>query len=575
MYIETVPNRASPPAILLRESTRAGRKVRKRTLANLSHWPAAKIEVLRRALRSSGAPAPDSAPALVITASVPHGHVQAVLGVVRRLGLDTLLGARRTRPRDLVVAMIAARILFPVSKLDTVARWGHCTLAEELHVGDADERELYQALDWLLSRQPAIEQRLAARRLREGASVLHDLSSSFYGTHCPLARFGHDRDKKGLPIIAYGVLADAAGCPVATQVYAGHTADPRTVADQAQKLKQRLGLQRVVLVGDRGCITQTQIRMLQEYPGVGWIGALKSGAIKKLVEQQRIQPSLFDQQHLAEITAQDYPGERLVACFNPFLADQRRAKRQELLAATEKGLEKIAGQVRRRKHKALSASEIGVKVGRVIHHYKMAKHFEVDIGAGTFSYRRRADAIAREEQLDGIYVIRTSEPPERLAPADAVRRYKGLAQVERAFRCFTGVDLMVRPIYLRTEDHVKAHICLCLLAYYVAWHMRRALAELLDEDQALEALRSTRDPVLPAVASESARLKKATHRTAGGLPAQSWPSLLQALGTLCRNTCRMNGDPSGPTFVVHTDANELQQRALDLLACAQYDDPKN
>jgi hypothetical protein len=575
MYIETVPNRASPPAILLRESTRVGKKVRKHTLANLSHWPAAKIEALRRALRSSGEAPCDPAQTLAITASVPHGHVKAVLGAIRRLGLDTILGARRTRQRDLVVAMMAARILFPASKLDTVARWGHCTLAEELHVGDADERELYQALDWLLARQPRIEKHLAAKHLQEGASVLYDLSSSFYyGTHCPLAKFGHDRDKKGLPIIAYGVLANAAGCPVATQVYAGNTADPRTVADQAQKLKERFGMERVVLVGDRGCITNAQIKTLREYPGLGWIGALKSGAIRKLADQKLIQPSLFDQQNLAEITAQDFPGERLVACFNPLLADERRAKREELLAATEQALAKLVGQVRRRKHKPLSASEIGVKVGRVINHYKMAKHFAVDIGAGTLSYRRRTDEIAREQQLDGIYVIRTSEPKERLTPADAVRGYKGLAQVERAFRCFKGVDLMVRPIYLRTEDHVRAHIFLCLLAYYVEWHMRRALAELLYEDEALETLRRTRDPVLPATASESAQLKKATHRTTGGLAAQSWPSLLQALGTLCRNTCRIKGDPSSPTFVLETDADDLQQRALDLLACTQYDDPR-
>ena len=347
------------------------------------------------------------------------------------------------------------------------------------------------------------------------------------------------------------------------------------MAEPARKLKARFGMQHVVLVGDCGCITQTQIKMLREYPGVGWIGALKSGAIRKLVDQKRIQPSLFDRQNLAEIASQDFPGERLVACFNPLLADQRRATREELLAATEKSLAKLAGQVQRRKHKRLSASEIGLKVGRVINRYKMAKHFEVEIGEGTLSYQRRSAAIEREQQLDGIYVIRTSAPQERLSPADAVRQYKGLAQVEWAFRCFKGVDLKVRPIYLRTEDPVRAHIFLCLLAYYVEWHMRRALAELLYEDEELEALRRTRDPVLPAEPSASAQLKKATHRTTGGLPAQSWPGLLQALATLCRNTCRLKDDPAGPSFVLETDANELQQRALDLLACAQYEDPAN
>jgi transposase len=347
------------------------------------------------------------------------------------------------------------------------------------------------------------------------------------------------------------------------------------VADQARKLKERFGMERVVLVGDRGCITNAQIQTLREYPGVGWIGALKSGAIKQLVEQKLIQPSLFDRQNLAEIASPDYPGERLVACFNPLLADERRTKREELLAATEKALAKLAGQVRRRKHKLLSASEIGLKVGRMINRYKMAKHFELTIGEGTFSYSRRAEQIAQEQQLDGLYVIRTSEPQERLTPADAVRGYKNLAQVERAFRCLKGVDLRVRPIYLRTEDHVRAHVFLCLLAYYVEWHMRRALAELLYEDEELPTLRRTRDPVLPAEPSESAQLKKATHRTTGGLATQSWASLLQALGTLCRNTCRIKDDPASPTFVVETDANALQQRAFDLLACAQYQDPKN
>ena len=574
MYIETVPNRSSPPAILLRESTRVGKNVHKRTLTNLSHWPAIKIEALRRALR--GEATPDPAKALAITASLPHGHVKAVLGVIRRLGLDTIIGVRRSRQRDLVVAMIAARILFPASKLDTVTRWGQCTLAEELAVGDADERELYQALDGLLSRQGVIEKQLARRHLQQGGNVLYDLSSScYYGTHCPLAKFGHERDKKGLPIIAYGVLASAVGCPVATQVYAGNTADPRTVAEQAAKLKERFGLEHAVLVGDRGCITSAQIKTLREYPGLGWIGALKSGAIKKLVEQKLIQPSLFDQQNLAEIASQDYPGERLVACFNPLLADERRGKRVELLLATEKRLEKIVGQVQRRTRKPLSKSDIGLKVGRVINHYKMAKHFELDIGEGTLSYQRRADQIQREGQLDGIYVIRTSEPAERLAPADAVRRYKDLAQVERAFRCLKGVDLMVRPIYLRTEDHVRAHIFLCMLAYYVEWHLRRALAELLYEDEEIAALRRTRDPVLPAEPSDSVKLKKATHRTTGGLPARSWPSLILSLGTLCRNTCKIKGDPSSPSFVVETDANDLQQRVFELLACAQYDEPEN
>ena len=468
MYIDTVPNRNSPPAVLLRQSTRVGGKIQKRTLANISHWPKDQVEALRRVLRGEVSAEPRQA--LAVTGTLPHGHVKAVLGVIRSLGLDQLIASRRSRQRDLVVAMVVARVLFPASKLNTITRWKRCTLADELQVGDADEMELYRTLDWLLGRQEAIEESLARRHLKTGGSVLYDRSSSFYyGTHCPLAKFGHDRDRKGLPIIAYGVLASAQGCPVAAQVYPGNTADPRTVADQAQKLKDRFGLERAVLVGDRGCITQTQIKTLQAYPGLGWIGALRSATIRKLCEAQVIQPSLFDRQNLAEIQAPDFPGERLVACFNPLLADERRRKREELLVATEHGLDKIVAQVEgwRRKNKPLDAATIGVRVGRVANHYKMAKHFEVRIGPGTLGYQRRQEQIEQEQQLDGIYVIRTSEPAKRLSAAEAVRCYKDLAHVERTFRCFKGVDLMVRPIYLRTESHVKAHIFLCLLAYYV------------------------------------------------------------------------------------------------------------
>lgn len=566
MYIETIPNRTSPPAILLRESERIGGKVVKRTLANLAGWPAAKIEAMRRVLRGEGCGV-DPAAAFEIAASLPHGHVQAVLGTLRRLGLDTVIASRRSRQRDLVVAMIAARILFPASKLDPVARWGSCTLAGELGVEDADEQELYDALDWLLGRQKAIEQKLAGQHLGCGGSVLYDLSSSYYyGSHCPLAKLGHDRDgKSGLCIIVYGVLANAQGCPLATQVYAGNTADPATVADQAQKLKDRFGLERAVLVGDRGCITQTQIRTLREHPGLGWIGALRSTSIRKLLDQRAIVPSLFDERNLAEITSADYPGERLVACFNPLLAEERQRKREALLAATEKLLEAIARAVARRTKTPLSKSQIGLRVGRVINHYKMAKHFEVRIEDGRFSYTRRSEQIEREKQLDGIYVIRTSEPADRLSAADAVRGYKGLSQVERAFRCMKGLDLRVRPIWLRTEAHVRAHVFLCLPAYYVEWHMRRALAPLLYADEELESSRRTRDPVLPAEASESAQAKKASHRTGEGLVVQSWWGLLESLKTLCRNTCRMKNDAEGSSFVLETRPTELQRRAFELL----------
>jgi len=566
MYVESIPNRSSPPAILLRESVRQGSKVRKRTLANLSDWPPQKIEALRRVLRGEGVGA-DPAKALVITRTLPHGHVAAVLGTIRKLGLDAILASRRCRQRDLVLAMIAARILFPTSKLDTVQRWSSCTLAEELGVGDADEDELYGALDWLLERQPAIEARLAQRHLKEGASVLYDLSSSYYyGEHCPLAKFGHDRDgKKGLPIIVYGVLANGAGCPVAAEVYAGNTSDPRTVLDQVSKLRQRFGVGRVVLVGDRGSVTSTNIDKLRTCPDVGWIGALRTEAIRALVEAKVIQPSLFDQQNLAEVSSPDFPNERLVACFNPFLADQRRRKRNELLAATEKELSRLAAEVKRRTKKRLTAAQIALKAGQRVNKYKMAKHFDLTIADNCFSYARKTAQIEAESRLDGIYVVRTSEPPEQWPAADVVRGYKSLSAVERAFRCLKGVDLKVRPIWLRTEDHVKAHVLLCVLAYYVEWHMRAAWAELLYADEELERSRATRDPVLPPQTSASATAKKATHVTASGLPAQSFASLLGDLATLARNRCVMRDDAEATSFTLHTEPTPLQQRARELL----------
>ena len=566
MYIESIPNRSSPPAILLRESVREGDKVHKRTLANLSDWPPQKIAALKRVLRGEGVAA-DPAKALVITRTLPHGHVAAVLGTIHRLGLDSLLASRRCRRRDLVLAMVAARILFPTSKLDTVQRWSSCTLAEELAVGDADEDELYAALDWLLERQPAVEAKLARRHLKDGASVLYDLSSSYYyGAHCPLAKFGHDRDgKKGLPVIVYGVLANGAGYPVAAGVYAGNTSDPRTVLDQVGKLRERFDVGRVVLVGDRGSVTSTNVEKLKACPDVGWIGALRTEAIRTLVEAKLIQPSLFDQQNLAEISSPDYPGERLVACFNPLLAEQRPTKRQELLAATEKELARLEAEVKRRTNTPLTANQIALKAGKRVNKYKMAKHFDLTIADNRFAYARRSAHIEAETRLDGIYVVRTSETAEALPAPDVVRGYKSLSHVERAFRCLKGVDLKVRPIWLRTEDHVKAHVLLCVLAYYVEWHMRAALAELLYADEELTATRATRNPVMPPRTSPSAAAKKATHVTISGFPAQSFASLLGDLATLARNRCAMRDDAQGTSFTLHTDPTPLQCRAMQLL----------
>jgi hypothetical protein len=566
MYIETVPNRGSRPAILLRTARREGKKIIKRTLANISHWPAAKIESFRALLRGERlVPAKDL---VQIERSLPHGHVAAILEAVRRLGLDTLIASKRCRERDLVMAMIVERLIRPRSKLASTRHWNDTTLADALSVGNTDVDEVYAALDWLLARQERIEKKLAARHLSEGSLVLYDVSSSFYtGQTCPLARHGHDRDgKKGLPIIVYGLMTDMQGHPVAVQVYPGNTGDPTTVPDQALKLRERFSLTHIVLVGDRGMLTQTQIDELKTHPGLGWISALRSHSIRELMDQGHLQLSLFDQQNLAEIQSPDFPGERLMACFNPLLAEQRRRKRQELLAATEKELERIAAGVARRQGKPLGPDQIGVRVGRVINRYKMAKHFECTIQAGVFRWSRREESIRREAELDGIYVVRTSEPAKRISAADAVRGYKQLGQVERAFRCFKGLDLRIRPIFHHAPDRVRAHIFLCMLAYYVEWHLRRAWAELLFDDQQLPEERPVRDPVAPAMPSASAKAKKADRQTPEGLPVHSFDTLLAHLGTRTRNTCRLQSEPSGATFDQVTDPTPVQSRAMELLA---------
>lgn len=565
MYVERVPNRTSPPAILLREAWREHGRVRKRTLANLTGWPTARIEALRRVLRDEPLVRADEV--FTIETSLPHGHVEALLGMIRRLGVDTLLATKRSRARDLVLAMIVERLIHPCSKLATTRLWSTTTLGDSLGVADADVDELYAALDWLLARQPTIEQKLARRHLAEGGLVLYDVSSSYYeGRTCPLARFGHDRDgKTGLPIIVYGVMTDAVGRPVATAVYAGNVGDPTTVPDQVEMLRARFGLAEVVLVGDRGLLTQTQLEHLKTYPGLGWISALRSPAIRALVESGTLQLSLFDQQHLAEITAPAYPGERLIVCVNPRLADERRRKREDLLAATERALTTLARAAARRTRTPLDDATLGQKVGRIINHYKMAKHFAVTISGGRVTWTRRADSIQQETQLDGFYVIRTSVAASHLSAADAVRHYKGLARVERAFRCLKGIDLRVRPIHHRTEDHVRAHIFLCLLAYYVEWHLRQTWAPLLFADEALETDRQTRDPVAPATASTHVRRKKVARHTPDGLPLHSFSTLLAALATRAAHTCRLRSDPTAAPVRQLTPPSPLQARALELL----------
>jgi transposase len=564
MYIETVPNRNSPPAVLLREGWREGKKTLKRTLANLSHWPEPQIETLRRALRGETLVSPKD---LLTTAQTsPHGHVEAVLAMIRQLDLEAVIASKRCRERDLVVAMIVQRLISPSSKLATTREWHTTTLAAELGIQDASEDDLYQAMDWLLERQERIEQKLAARHLAEGGLVLYDVSSSSYeGRTCPLVQFGHNRDGDKLPIIVYGVMTDGEGRPIAVEVYAGNTGDPTTVGDQVEKLRQRFGLERVVLVGDRGMLTQPQLDKLQKHPGLGWITALTSAAIRELVQKGALQLSLLDEKNLAEITSPDYPGERLVVCHNPLLEEERARKRQALLEATEKSLTKIAKEVGRRKNKPLRAAEIGLKVGKVLGHYKVGKHFACEIGEGSFQWSRRQNSIEQEEKLDGIYVIRTSEPRQRLSAEDTVRSYKSLAEVERAFRCLKGIDLLVRPIRHRTEERVPAHIFLCLLAYYVEWHLRQAWAPLLFEDEERREERQRRDPILPAKPSASAEAKKRSHQTAEGLPVHSFSTLLAELASRARVTYEFKSAEAKLTFKQVPEPTPLQARAYELI----------
>jgi transposase len=550
---------------LLRRSIRKGKTVTHQTLGNLSHLPDHVIDLIRRSLK--GETFVPAANAVRITRSLPHGHVQAVLKMVKTLGLDDLIAPEPSRRRHLVVAMIVERLVFPSSKLANTRHWHDTTLAEELDVADATEDQLYDAMDWLLERQAAIENKLARRHLTDGALVFYDVTSSYYeGKTCPLARFGHDRDgKTGLPIIVYGLLTDADGRPVAVQVFPGNTGDPRTVPAQVETLTKRFGLSRVVLVGDRGMLTQTQIEVLKKHPGLGWISALRSGSIRRLLADGHLIKKDLEAERLAEISSPDFPGERLVACYNPLLAEQRRQKRQDLLAATQAELETLAASVRRAADRPETAAEVGVRAGKIINHYKMSKHFTLTIGDGSLEWARKQDEITREELLDGIYVVRTSEPTERLTAADGVRSYKRLALVEQAFRCLKGIDLLVRPIHHRTANRVRAHILLCVLAYYLEWHLRQVWEPLLFEDEGLTEDRPRRDPVAPAKPSESARLKKKTHTTAGGLPVQSFRTLMAHLGTRCRNTCVMTADPNQTTFHQVTEADGLQAEALRLI----------
>ena len=547
---------------LLRRTYREDGKVKNETLGNLSHLPAPLIDLVRRALR--GEVFVPAAEQFEILASRAQGAVQAVLRAMQRLGLREVLSSRRCPEADRVLAMIAARILAPHTKLATTRWWHTQTLAQDLNVEASDEDDLYAAMDWLLERQPRIEQKLAARHLSAaGALALFDLSSSYFeGSHCPLGRIGHNRDGKRNKLqVNYGLLTDRRGCPIAVSVYPGNTADAATLMPEVAILRERFGLAQVVLVGDRGMIGQAAIESLREIEGLAWITALKAAQIRSLIEGEALQLGLFDERNLFEFAHPDYPGERLIACRNPQLGALRTHKRAALIEATRHELDQVRGMVEKKRLRG--TDKIGVRVGRVVNKYKVAKHFDLTLTDDTFAYRLRQDNGAAEAALDGIYVIRTPLPVQVMSSADAVRSYKALAQVERAFRSLKTVDLKIRPIHHRLADRVRAHILLCMLAYYVEWHLREAWRPLMFADEEL-ALKATRDPVAPARRSVSAERKAVTHTLDDGSPAHSFRTLLETLATLVRNTCRLHESETA-TFDIVTTPTTLQKRALDLV----------
>ena len=574
MYIEVVPNRDSNPCILLRESYRQDGKVCKRTLANLSKLPAEAIEGLRSFLRG-GTFVEDFSQSFEIIRSQPYGHVAAVLGTLRQIGLDHDLDPQRCTERDLVVAMIVARILEPGSKLATARGLGQeaplSALVEELDLPDVDESKLYAALDWLYLRQGAIEQRLARRHLQEGSLVLYDVTSTYFeGRCCPLARLGYSRDgKKGTLQIVFGLLCNQAGCPVAVEVFTGNTGDPKTLTPQVEKVRQKFGLSRVIFVGDRGMLTAARLREdFHGVEGLGWISALRTKEIQKLVAGSGFQFSLFDDRDFGEVYSPEFPGERLIACRNPLLQQERARKREDLLQATERELQLIVDATYRLKNRLQGKSRIALRVGKIIHRFKMGKHFVIEITETSFSFRRDPESIASEAALDGIYVIRTNVTAPELSAEEAVRSYKRLSTVERAFRSCKTVDLHVRPIYHQLPERVRAHVFLCMLAYSVEWHMRQKLAPLLfdDEDPAAgESLRAS--VVAPAQQSPSAQRKACTLRTADGLPVHSFATLLKNLATLTKNRVQPKTLAFSP-FDTLARPTPLQQRALSLLSVA-------
>ncbi len=549
---------------LLRRSYREGGKVRNETVGNISHLPEGLVELVRAGLR--GEPVGVLSDAFEVERSLPAGHVNAALAMSVRLELARLLDRSPSRERDVALAMICQRAIAPASKLASVRAFGQSTLAEELGVADADEDDLYAAMDWLLDRQARIEDRLARRHLVDGELVLYDVSSSYFeGRCCELAALGYSRDgKRGSSQIVYGLLCDKPGRPIGVEVFSGALHDDKTLPSQIQKLKTRFGLRRGVVVCDRGIVTKANLELMRDADGTGWITALKAPQIQKLARDGVLQLSLFDQTNLGEITSEDYPSERLIVCRNPLVASERARKREDLLQATERGLDEIAQRVER--GTLHGADQIGLAVGPALRRYKVKKHFEIQITDSTFTYQRKTEQIKTEAALDGIYVLRTSVPDTELSTGEVVRSYKNLEQVERAFKTFKGPELEIRPIHHHLEDRVRAHVFLCMLAYYLTWHLRHAWAPLLFKDETPPV---QPDPVAKAVRSSAAQRKARTKRTSTGDPCHSYKSLLAELATLTRNTIRLPG--TNATFHKLAQPTTLQARALDLAAHAPLD----
>ena len=577
MYVERIPNRSSPPAILLRESYREGDKIKKRTLANLSDWPADKIEALRRVLRNESV-APNNPDALIMLRSLPHGHVAAALGQVREFGIDRLLSQGGRQPKRevaLCVAMIVARLIEPGSKLATGRllndETATCSLGQVLKLGAVDEQELYEALDWLIAQQERIEKALARRHLKNGMLVLYDVSATYFeGRTCPLGQFGRRRgpDGKSKLQIVFGLMCTREGCPVAVEVFEGNVGDPNTLPSQITKLKERFDLAHVVLIGDRGMITKARLEQTIKPAGLDFITALRAPAIQKLVDAGQLQLTLFDERDLAEITSPIYPGERLIVCRNPLLADDRTRKRGELLDATEEDLCEIQARVRRAKRPLRGKDKIGLAVGAVINDHKMAKHFDITITDNDLTFERKIEEIDAERVLDGIYVLRTNLDASVLESSSTVKAYKQLSNVERAFRSIKTVDLEIRPIHHRLAERVRAHVLLCMLAYYLEWHMRQALRPILFEDHDKAAAEAARKSIVAkAERSPAAMRKVANKRTDDDLPVHSFQSLIADLATVTRNTMAMANSPDA-TFVIYPELTSVQARAFKLLGCA-------